>query len=424
MLGRTSRKVEALLIGAVFVGMSGVPAAAAPGDLDASFGDAGLVDSDFAGVAYGMTLQSDGKIVTAGGWGWGYYSDSSFALARFNTDGQPDASFGEGGALLTTFDHGPAAAYAVAIQADGKIVAAGTTGTSSVHSPLHSAQVGDRFALARYETDGTLDASFGSGGVVSTGFGSGDGGAAAFGVAIQADGKIVAAGFARKGFAIVRYDADGSLDASFGADGRVRTRVAGSRWNIFFEIAVQGDGAMVAAGTTSRDSGSGVMVARYLSDGSADPSFGAHGAVNEKTRSGDELRATVDVQPDGKYVVAAGRLIFRFNADGSLDPTFSDDGSVLLRYQLGALAAALQTDGSIVVSVRSRDFESFDVRRFDSTGALDRTFGGDGSVHTGAGYDSAAYAVAIQDDGKIVVAGTNDDTDIEGTAALARYLAA
>ena len=112
------------------------------------------------------------------------------------------------------------------------------------------------------------------------------------------------------------------------------------------------------------------------------------------------------------------------NSDGAPDASFSDDGYVLMPTQLGSVAAALQPDGKVVVTFRGIDFVSIVIRRYDSEGALDETFGDGGAVRTGLGYTAVAYAVVIQPDGKIVVAGTDDDTNIDGAFALARYQAA
>jgi uncharacterized delta-60 repeat protein len=136
--------VASFLIGLLLVIWGAVPATAAPGDLDPSFGDAGVVTTEFIGEAYGMALQSDGKIVTVGGHDF----SSSFALARFNADGGLDQSFGDDGTLSTGFGAPHTAAFDVAIQTDGKIVAAGTTARAP------SGSLGNWFALARYETDG------------------------------------------------------------------------------------------------------------------------------------------------------------------------------------------------------------------------------------------------------------------------------
>ena len=228
-----------------------------PGDLDPTFGSGGKVTTDFGGgsdVAIGVALQPDGKIVAAGTTstpGVGGFSD--FALARYNSDGSLDATFGSGGKVTTDFGGG---AEAVALQPDGKIVAAGSA------SP--GATIFSDFALARYNPDGSLDATFGSGGKVTTEFtGNFD---QANAVALQPNGKIVAAGTANTGttleFALVRYKKHGGLDPSFGSGGKVTTDFTGSN-DVACGVALQPDRKIVAvghAGTANSD----FALARYL----------------------------------------------------------------------------------------------------------------------------------------------------------------
>src|SRR2546426_2863336 len=161
---------------------------AGPGDLDATFGIGGRVLTDFGGGdrARAVALQADGKIVVAGSSSAGAVG-ADFALARYNPGGSLDPTFGSGGRVLTDFGVDDEA-RAVALQADGKIVVAGGFG-------------GAFFALARYNPNGTLDTSFGSEGRVFTNFGGRDGARA---LALQADGKIVAAGFTSSGFGVRR----------------------------------------------------------------------------------------------------------------------------------------------------------------------------------------------------------------------------
>src|SRR5262249_17951851 len=145
------------------------------------------------------------------------YSGSApadFALARYTTGGSLDTTFGSGGTITTDFAGNPDQASAVALQRDGKIVVVGET------NAFRGLGVED-FALARYNTRGSLDTSFGSAGKVTTDFAGGPD--RAFGLAIQSDGKIVAAGYAGFRFALVRYSTDGSLDAGFGIGGKVTT---------------------------------------------------------------------------------------------------------------------------------------------------------------------------------------------------------
>ena len=167
-------------------------------------------------------------------------SSDDFALARYNSDGTLDDDFGNGGKVTTAFESWGASASAVAIQGDGKIVAAG-------HAYIDGHI---DFTLARYRKDGTLDASFGSSGVVTTSFGEKDD--YAYAAAIQDDGKIVAAGHAwidyYDHFALARYDSYGALDASFGNGGQVTTAI-GKKSDYAYAVAIQSDGKIVAAGS-------------------------------------------------------------------------------------------------------------------------------------------------------------------------------
>ena len=228
-----------------------------PGNLDPTFGSAGKVTTDFAGgsdLAFGVALQPDGKIVAAGTATRGATIFSDFALARYNPDGSLDATFGSGGKVTTDFTGNFDQANAVALQPNGKIVAAGSTGDGTSHD----------FALARYNPDGSLDATFGSGGKVITDFTGGSD--QAFGVALQPNGKIVAAGTAHTGtileFALVRYKKHGGLDPSFGSGGKVTTDFTGSN-DVAGGVALQPDRKIVAvghAGTANSD----FALARYL----------------------------------------------------------------------------------------------------------------------------------------------------------------
>ena len=228
----------------------------ADGSLDDTFGGDGRVLtslSDGSDWAAAVIVQTDGKIVAAGTAGSTEFS-GTFALARYDTDGTLDDTFGGDGKVRTDFNAEQDVAFALAQQADGKIVAAGGGDAS-----------GGRAALARYDTDGSLDSTFSSDGKVRTDFTAGID--AARGVAIQADGKIVTAGHGGyRRFALARYDADGSLDATFGAGGKVLTnfiRQSGLTLELATGIALQADGKIVAAGMAGVRSDR-FALARYL----------------------------------------------------------------------------------------------------------------------------------------------------------------
>jgi uncharacterized delta-60 repeat protein len=194
-------------------------------------------------MAYSVAIQSDGKLVVAG------KNDSDFAIARYNTDGSLDTSFSGDGKQTTDFG-GSDYIQSIAIQSDGKIVAVGA-----------KFYAGFDFAMARYNTDGSLDTSFDSDGKVTTDFGNFSD--VASGVAIQSDGKIVAAGKAGSGFGLARYNANGSLDTDFDSDGKVTTGF-GDWDGIGAGLALLSDGRLVVAGTASLGGTSDIAIARYL----------------------------------------------------------------------------------------------------------------------------------------------------------------
>jgi uncharacterized delta-60 repeat protein len=280
----------------------------ANGTLDASFGTGGIVTTGFgvSAEATSAAVQADGKIVAAGFANLDGAHD--FALVRYNSNGTLDASFGTGGKVTTAFlsqGFSEAQANSVAVQPDGRIVAAG------------NAMVGGAFdfALARYNSNGTLDASFGTGGRVTTDFaGAND---QAESVAVQPDGRIIAAGaaglFINRGFdfALARYNSNGTLDTSFGTSGKVTTDFAGAN-DVPSEpsaIALQGDGKIVVVGQTFVGGFSDFALVCFNSNGTLDASFGTGGKVTTNFASADDVPFSVAVQPDGNIVVAGGATI-------------------------------------------------------------------------------------------------------------------
>ncbi len=355
--------------------------------------------------AQDIAIQPDGKLVVAG-----YaekFSDDDFAVARYNPDGSLDTSFDDDGKIITDlgfWDYG----RSVAIQPDGKIVVAGASGQYPNYD----------FAVVRYNSDGSLDTSFDGDGKITTDFGSNDDGSD---VAIQSDGKIVVIGYTESSpttnFAIVRYNPDGSLDATFDGDGKVTTNFGGHSYG--FSITIQPDGKIVVVGFASDN----FAVARYNPDGSLDTSFDSDGLVT--TDFGDiEYGLGVVIQSDGKLVVVGYTglpysnsefALARYNTNGSLDTSFDGDGKVITN--LGDISrssdVALQSDGKIVVvgSAINENNEDFALARYNPDGSLDTSFDDDGLVTSDFGHATYehAYGVAIQSDGKIVVVGSDYD---------------
>ena len=345
---------------------------ASPGDLDPTFGNGGkLIDGFLVSSgdgANGIAVQADGKIVAAGRSSGPSFSDvPDFALIRYNPDGSLDTSFGNGGKVVTPIGTSGDFASSVAIQPDGKIVAAGGSNNGS----------NDDFALVRYNTDGSLDTTFDSDGKVTTPIGTFDD--LAYAVAIQPDGKIVAAGYSSIGsnvaFALARYNPDGTLDITFDSDGKVITPI-GTSGDQAGDVVIQQDGKIVAAGTSSNGSNNDFALVRYNPDGSLDTSFDSDGKVTTPVGVSSAAADAVVLQADGK-IVALGTghngsttdfALVRYNQDGSLDTTFDFDGKVTTSGAGGdsadsAYAVAIQQDGKIVAAGYSYNGGSPDFRR-------------------------------------------------------------
>jgi uncharacterized delta-60 repeat protein len=406
--------------------VSGVVAAqAAPGGLDPTFGTGGKVTTRIGAdaVVRALALQPDGKIVVAGWSKLGSRYD--FTLARYNGRGSLDRTFGSRGVVRTALGDSSWALAAV-IQPDGRIVAAGYAVQASRN----------RFALARYNRDGSLDRRFGTGGRLTTAFPvSAIGGA----VLLQPDGKIVVAGsVTRAGFALVRYRRGGSIDRSFGDSGRVTTTFGADTRGFASALTLQPDGRIVAAGTTGEHETSEIALARYRRDGALDPTFGAGGkATALRAALTNNFAAAVRLQR-GKIVVAGGAnadfALLRFRADGSLDPSFGTDGPGTTLTPIGhgatAYGLSIQRDGKYVLAgsaVGSRK-QVVALARFGRNGAPDNSFAstpGATVTTTITNGDDIAYGIALRRDGKIVVAGAGNENGA-GSArfALARFLAA
>lgn len=420
---RFTRVLAVLALASTFV-IGGVqPASAATeGSLDTTFdGDGKVVTALSAGddVAYAVVVQPDGKIVTAG-----VVSPGQFALVRYKTDGSLDTSFDGDGKVATSIGVGSlASAHAVALQADGKIVAAGTAYDGAKYV----------FALARYNANGSLDTTFDGDGKLTTAMGTGGSGAA--GVVVQGNGRIVAVGYANNGvrndFAVARYNANGSLDTTFSADGKLTTSIGTGSYA--WAVALQSDGKIVAAGWAVIGATAEFALARYTTAGVPDNTFDLDGVLT--TAFGTPAYAHgVVVQANGKIVAAGDAVgaalnpdfaVARYNPNGALDTTFSGDGKVLTDFGSidGATSLALQRDGKIVTAGYSSGIsEVFALARYTTSGSLDTTFDGDGKVTTaiGTSYDRA-NAVAIQRNGKIVVAGQTAQSALY-YFAVARYL--
>jgi uncharacterized delta-60 repeat protein len=400
--------------------LAGAPLAAR-GDLDPSFGSGGKVTTDFGGndAGWAVAVQKDGRVVVAGDR-WDPGPSDDFLLARYTARGVLDPTFDGDGKVATDFGGSFDGAGDVAIQPDGKIVAVG----SGFRSPPGRAM---DFALARYSADGSLDASFGEGGKVLTPFG-GNSIDSANAVALQPDGKILAAGRTRSGpkynFALARYLPNGALDPTFDGDGIVVTPMSTVHDDVF-ELALQPDGKIVAAGWMLGTGRADIAMARYNPDGGLDSTFEVDGKVVAPFAIGSAAYDVI-VQRDGK-ILTGGSDVARFNADGTVDRSFGADGRALTGNVQG-VSLELQPDGKILAvgSVYPGPGRGdFAVMRLTAAGRVDTTYGRGGRIVTDFGPQDQATDAALRSDGKLVVSGFSRQVPDSGPAdfAVARYQA-
>jgi uncharacterized delta-60 repeat protein len=386
-----------------------VHAHADDGDVDVTFGNGGRVTTDFVYSDYASTLaiQPDGKIIAAGqAFAWPKGGTQDFALARYNVDGSLDTAFGILGKITSDVLDSVDGVSKVWVQDDGKILSAGTTSVGS-----------SRWALTRYNSDGSLDQTFGISGKIICEPLTELSLFIPITVAIQRDGQIITAGIAsyrendRGEFGLARYKPDCSFDETFGTSGKVTTDFS-PEVDSPTALAIQSDGKIVVAGSVGP--APEFVVARYNNDGSLDTTFGTSGLAEGFSEPSGAY--SLAILADGKIVAAgwAGEdlALARYNRDGSLDITWGSTGTVIIDlFGLSEIGRVLtvQSDGKIVISgivgpsgtPPQGGWDSF-VARFTRTGELDKTFGVEGSVRLPAILGSA---MVIQPDGNIVIAG-------------------
>jgi uncharacterized delta-60 repeat protein len=348
------------------------------GTLDLTFGTGGKVMttvSNFGDFADDVVIQPDGKIIVAGSVTSPGVVDTSFLLVRYNPNGSLDATFGAGGIVTTNIADNRDAATAVALQPDGKIVAAGEKG---IFRPPGEERNSD-IVLARYNPNGALDTTFGTSGETISDFGpiadyfADD----ATDIIILSDGKIVLVGDSDGAgyydFLIARYNADGTLDTSFGAGGRTKTDLGNGFQDGASAAALQADGKIVAVGAALPSSFDlDFSLIRYNPNGALDSTFGTGGKVVFGLENlHDEELTGVAIQSDGKIVALgdsnssnnSGFLLLRFNPNGTRDTNFGNAG--IVRTPFGTNAAfteslLIQPDAKIVAAGFTPLFQSSD----------------------------------------------------------------
>ena len=434
---RLSRAVAvSLLMLLVLLGAQQLALAAA-GDPDLTFGTGGHVFTDFSGnsdYGFAVALQPDGRMIVTGQSG--VYPVFHAALARYDTNGQLDPTFGTGGKVTAALDAGGDGLSAIAFQPDGKIVAAG----SVIHDNWQLS-----FLLARFYANGTLDNTFGNGGVVATNFG--DSTAAAHALVLQADGKIVVAGVSGAGpyselndFALARYNSDGSLDQSFGNGGKLKTHFPGitNTGSRATAAILQPDGKLVLAGTYKNEgTARQFALARYNPNGGLDTTFGSGGMVTTSMGGGDAIAFSVALLSDGRIVATgyleAGRrnhdfALACYNPSGTLNQSFGNGGRVTTDF-FGATddiayGLAAQSDGKLVLAGRTGVYPTFHfaLARYNNNGQLDQSFGAGGKVSSTFDNNGQGYGVTVQRDGKIVLAGISAPAGGNFDFTVLRYL--
>jgi uncharacterized delta-60 repeat protein len=410
----------------LFVLLAAVAAVASPervraaaGDLDPTFGVDGVARATLRaslGRAGGSAIarQPDGKLVAAGDAGPSETTD--LAVVRFDANGVLDTTFNGTGQVTTSV--GPFQDYAaqVLIQGDGKIVVVGSTSTAADES---TADV----ALVRYNDDGTLDGDFGTGGIVTTHVNAVNVARAA---ALQSDGKIVVVGGTGTttfDALVLRYATDGTLDETFGTDGVV-TLDFGGRGDGARDVIVQPDDAIVVAGSSFNGplfiDGSVGTLTRLDTLGAPDGSFGSGGSVVFTPMPSTIFNALVR-QPDGKLVVLAGTgaggglgfRLFRFDTAGALDGGFTGAYVPFFITNINADALALAPDGKFVVT--GFFASGFQSARANADGSLDATYGNGGWIRDTVGWESVSIGALVEPSSDIVIVGSTQP-DLPGPA--------
>ncbi|MGE0636833.1 MAG: T9SS type A sorting domain-containing protein [Bacteroidia bacterium] len=344
-------------------------------------------------------------------------------LAKGQTWGL-DSTFGNGGIVITNMGTIRDAGLSVMLQTDGKIVGVGYSDNGNSW----------KFSMVRYNTDGSIDSTFGTNGKVL----ANNGGAEA--ATLQPDQKILLSGstgsspLSSDSYALLRFNIDGSPDSSFGTYGRVNTTF-GDYDHRGFGVIVQPDNKIVQCGTL-RNQVTKFTLTRFEVDGSLDSTFGTNGSVITDMQEFGETYF-LSLQNDGK-IIQSGRLrngssmdfvLIRYLSNGIIDSTFGINGMVLTDIEgddenFGGVA--IQPDGKILGTGRvdnnsNPTDRNFWLIRFNEDGSLDNTFGTGGKVSTDFGYDDISIVLILLSDGKIIVSGwihkPNDVADL----GIAKY---
>ncbi|MDF2436576.1 MAG: hypothetical protein K0Q95_952 [Bacteroidota bacterium] len=389
------------------------------GTLDTTFGTQGKTIFNFGGGTHdclsSAAIQNDGKIVATGTVSG--TQNYEIALIRSNPNGTPDLSFGNGGKMITPLEYHYNLANAIAVQNDDKIVIAGWTSCPDTSNIL----------VIRYDPDGSLDSTFDNDGIINTVFDPARGRLTS--LAIQPDNKLVVGGVCDNQtgtdeLMLIRYNPNGTLDITFGTGGIVKTPYPVSDFNARC-LAFQTDGKIVM-GVQTIDYFSTLdnfIIMRYTENGIIDSSFGHNGIASVDFLNGTDRLSAIAIQNDDK-ILAAGCTynsksnfgIVRLDIDGSMDSTFGSGGKVSLA--IGSRndylnCMSIQSDGKIVIAGCSTTNQIYPSIHTDiatvrllNNGILDHTFGAGGVVVTNIGYEGQGASFIGSQNNKLIIAGT------------------
>lgn len=390
-----SKKIIFLNIITIFFSLSAI---AQIGNLDSTFAINGIYLKDLNGKWLSdIIVQPDNKIIGA--------IVSEFMLLRLKEDGSPDTTFGQNGVTDPILPQCANEIYQIALQADNKIVA---VGKSNVWGVLYQ---DDRSAISRFNPDGYPDSTFGNGGLIINDIVVDDHDLYSS-VTIQPNGKIIAGGSALSDLVIYRYNQDGTLDNSFGINGKVTVDMIGAQ--DYVSLALQFDGKIIASTITRRYNYKAAIILCFNTNGSLDSTFAEQGIATTEIGAGDDRSNNyILLQQDGKIVFGGfaspsqgyGGIMIRYDSDGSIDSTFGQNGKLFFDNYYEITSLALQSDGKILASI---DYYGFRFCRLNPNGSFDDEFGDNGWVYmqhdSSYNYD-LVNSIAIQHGGKILVGG-------------------
>ncbi len=405
--------------------------------LDPSFGNTGKTFITINGGEYAkdIKLQSDGKAVVLGSTSMDNGATLRFCIARLHSNGSLDNTFGNGGFTETLFGNNKDLGKRLAILSDGKIIACGTSDANGYME----------FAAARYNANGTIDNSFGTNGVVLT---SASGESDCKSMALQSDGKFILAGAANASsmagdFAMIRYNANGTIDNSFGTNGVVITAVSNDYFDGINDIAIQPNGKIIAVGRFLSPAApptfkTNMAVMRYNANGTVDNTFGLNGMVTP-TLTHYSYPSSVKIQSDGKIMVFGTAdsmtTLIRLNADGSYDPSFGTNGVSSNKLIASSGFASFYLPGEIKVLNNGKylvigtelsstiNYANPIMTLFNANGTIDTNFGLNGTIMTGCVRDEndSYLPLEILPDRKIITAASTGNYPSSCKIYVERY---